>query len=122
MRIPEGGEFPRGYGIAYREIETHYAVVYPFPFNHIVGWWRDSWFTIRHRHREITEYERSLLVRELELKRNRFDLLRHAYNLGLKHGAANWIHELKTGEKNRWCVRSHYDILGAVLNPEDRVL
>ena len=47
----EGAEIPKGYGIAYREINSLIAVVYPIPINIIVGSIRRFyfWLTVGHK-------------------------------------------------------------------------
>lgn len=42
--IEEGGEWPRGYGYAWREPWAHRAVCAPLPFNWLLGLARSCWF------------------------------------------------------------------------------
>lgn len=48
ITIPEGAEFPRGYGLAYRNWMTLNAVCMPVPLNVIVGAGRRFWFALVH--------------------------------------------------------------------------
>lgn len=48
IQIEEGGMFPRGYGVAYRDWPTLTAVCYPMPLNVLIGWSRRVLFWVMH--------------------------------------------------------------------------
>lgn len=45
--VPEGGQFPRGYGIAWRSFDRNGAVCYPIPLNWIMAWLRGTWIWLQ---------------------------------------------------------------------------
>jgi hypothetical protein len=45
--VEEGGYFPRGYGLAYRDCNRQGAICYPVPLNLLVRYWRDFWFWLQ---------------------------------------------------------------------------
>lgn len=47
LLIPEGGLLPRGYGIAWRELDRDGVVVMPIPLNILAGWIRNLWHWLR---------------------------------------------------------------------------
>lgn len=45
--VPQGHEFPRGYGIAWYDLRRAYAVAYPIPLNILVSWALNTWCWMR---------------------------------------------------------------------------
>lgn len=42
--VPEGGEIPRGFGLAYYLPDRPLWAAYPIPFNLVIGWSRIAWW------------------------------------------------------------------------------
>lgn len=60
--IPEGGEFPRCYGLAWREPWGRRAVCAPIPLNILIGWSRLAYYGLMHG---IDETERETMQADL---------------------------------------------------------
>ncbi len=45
IRLPEGDEIPRGYGVAWRDWSSYRAICMPIPLNLVAGLARRMWFT-----------------------------------------------------------------------------
>ncbi len=54
-REMEGRMFPRFYGKAYYEYVSDHIVLYPIPFNYIVGWVREVWFHLKRGNASVLE-------------------------------------------------------------------
>lgn len=47
LKLNEGSEMPRGYGLAFYYVNRDQAVVFPIPFNYVVGWGYRLWMKFK---------------------------------------------------------------------------
>lgn len=76
--IGEGEVMPKGYGFSYMLWDRRAHVAYPFPINHLVGFFRKLWFMVRDA--DFSQKEREALQRVSEewreVEKGRRDLLK----------------------------------------------
>ena len=51
QELREGEMIPKGYGIAYRNMDRYSVVIYPIPFNLIIGGLRRVWIWLMYGHK-----------------------------------------------------------------------
>ena len=97
--LEEGGRYPRGWGVCYRDASTFNAVIARIPFNWLIGWWIELKWRVARGPWPIFSRWRGERQKDLGLARQAGD--KHGRAMGLED-AARYLESVDGGSLEYW--------------------